>query len=94
MHQSQFGFGRLLQQRPHVQQRPLHGLGQPGRARLLAALERRYGEVDVVAHGVVAHAVAVGHHGAETHDAVRLGRHLAVQREMFRFADPCRQPRF
>lgn len=91
---SQFGFGRLLQQRPHVQQCVLHGLGQSYRTRLLAALERWYGEVDVIAHGVVAHAISIWHHGAKAHDAVRLGGYLTVQREMFYFADCSRQPGF
>lgn len=37
----------------------------------------------MIVHGVVAHAVAIGHHGAKAHDAVRLGRHLVVQTESF-----------
>lgn len=76
---SQFSSRGLFHERPHVQQGILYGLGQMCRFGFFTGVKGRHGEVDVIIHGVVAHAVAIGHDGAKTHDTVRLGWHLATE---------------
>lgn len=76
MKTSQFGSRGLFQQCPHVQQRVLDGLGKMCCIGFFTGAERRHCEVDVIIHGVVAHAVSVGHNRAKTHDTVSLGWYL------------------
>lgn len=54
------------------------------RVRLFARVERRQGEIDVVIHGVVAHAVAVLDNRTEAHDAVRLRWNLVEKHKTLR----------
>lgn len=73
---SQLGSRGLIQHSPHVQQCVCHGLGQAGRTRLFAGVERRYSKVDVLIHWIVAHSISVWHNRAKTHDTVGLGWYL------------------
>lgn len=73
---SVLGRSCVFQHGSNVQQGVFHSLGEPGGVCLLAAVEGRDGDVDVLFHGVVTHAVAVGHHRTEAHHAVGLGAHL------------------
>lgn len=69
----------VFQERSHVQQCVLHGLSEVGSVCLLAAVEGCDGNVDVLIHGIVTHAVAIWHRWAKTHHAVRLRANLDVE---------------
>lgn len=73
---SVLGRSCVFQQGAHVQQGVLHSPGEPGGVCLLAAVEGRDGDVDVLFHGVVTHSVAVGHHRTKAHHTISLGAHL------------------
>lgn len=73
---SKFGSGVRLEQKPHVQEGLLQVVRHLGRVGVAAAVEGRDGKVDVLGHGVVADAVAVGDGRTVAHDAVGLGGDL------------------
>lgn len=79
------GVGSLLgcccvfQESSHVQQSILYSLGKLGSVRLLAAVERCDGNVDVLIHGIVTHSIAIWHHRTKAHCAVCFGANLHAE---------------
>ena len=73
------GRGCVFQESSHVQKCILYILGKVGSVRLLAAVEGRDGNVDVLIHGIVTHSIAIWHHWTKAHHTVCLGANLVTE---------------